>query len=452
MTTDAALAPLADQAHALMEAALAAGADAADALILHGTALSIDVRQGALEQAERAEGTDAGLRVLVGQRQACVSASDTTAATFQLLAERAVAMAREAPEDASLGLATKEQIATTRDAAALDLVDNAAEPDAAWLEKEAHTLEEAALAHAGITQVEASASHARRALFIAQSNGFAGGRLRTSHARSLVAYCGAGDAMERDFAAEERAHGADLPSAAIIGDRAATRALARLGARKPPTGSFPVLYDERVAASLIGHLLSAINGGAIARGASWARDLLGEAVLPSGMALIEDPLRPRGPASRVFDAEGLPTARREIVRDGRLQGWILDLGTARRLGLRSTANARRGPASPPAPGTTNIELAPGDMDRAALLRTMGRGLLVTALMGATINPNTGDYSRGATGFWIEGGEISHPVHECTLAGNLRDMLAHLIPANDARPERAMRVPSLLIERMTIAGA
>jgi PmbA protein len=439
-------------AEALMQAALKAGAEAADAMAVAGTALSIDIRQGRLEQAERAEGTDLGLRVLIGRRQACVSASDTSPATLAALAERAVAMAREAPEDPSAGLADPADLAQGWDMAALELEEAGADPAAAALEAAARALEGAALSASSITQAEASAAFSRRAIAIAQSNGFTGHYGRTSHSRSVTAFCGSGTAMERDHAGEARIFAADLPGLDEIGQRAATRALERLGAVKPPTGTYPVLYDERVAASLIGHLLGAINGAAIARGASWARDLMDRPVLPDGLSLVEDPLRIRCSASRPFDAEGLPTRRKALVQDGRLASWVLDLATARRLGLRSTANAARGPSAPPSPGITNVELTLGRASRDDLIAQMGTGLLVTSMIGSTISATTGDYSRGAAGFWVQDGQISHPVNECTIAGNLRDMLRRIVPANDARQHLAMRVPSLLIDGMTLAGA
>jgi PmbA protein len=267
-----------------------------------------------------------------------------------------------------------------------------------------------------------------------------------------VAFTGSGTGMERDWAAEGRIFAADLPDAEGIGQLAAERALARVGARKPATGAYPVLYDERIASSLIGHLLGAINGASIARGSSWLRDALGEMVLPQGLSLIEDPLRPRISGSRPFDAEGLPTARRVIVENGVLQGWVLDLATGRKLGMASTANAGRGPSAPPSPGTSNIDLTPGTASRDDLIAQMGTGLLITSLIGSSINSTTGDYSRGASGYWVEGGEITYPVNECTIAGNLRDMLARIIPANDARAHLSTRVPSLLVEGLTIAGA
>jgi PmbA protein len=445
-------ASLASLTEALLAAAKRAGAEAADAIAVSGTSMSIDIRRGALEQAERSEGTEVGLRVLMGRRQACVSASDTSPATLAALAERAVAMAREAPEDPHAGLADPSQLALAHDAAALDLNDPAPEPSPATLEAEARALESAALSRQGITQVEASSGYSRRQIHLAATNGFHGGYARSSRSLSVVAFTGSGTGMERDWAGESRTHAADMPDATTIGLLAADRTLQRPGAVQPKTGTYPVLYDERIAASLIGHLLSAINGSAIARGSSWARDLLGQKVLPKGIDLVEDPHRPRISSSRPFDAEGLATQKRGIVEDGTLTGWVLDLATARKLGLASTANASRGTGAPPSPSTTNIDLSPGSASRDDLIAAMGTGLLVTSMIGSTINPTTGDYSRGASGFWVQNGVVSHPVHECTIAGNLRDMLARMIPANDARPHLSMRVPSILIDGMTLAGA
>ncbi len=438
--------------HALLDAARRAGAEAADAMAVDGRSTSIDIRAGALEQAERSEAVEIGLRVLIGGRQACVSASDISDATIAALAERAVAMAREAPEDPTAGLADPAQIARDWNLAALELADPADEPGAAALEADARVAEAGAMAARGITQVQASAGYAARRVHLAATNGFSGAYGRTSRSVSAVAFTGEGTAMERDYAGEGRVFQADLPDAAGIGALAAERALARAGAVKPRTGHFPVLFDERVAASLVGHLLSAVNGTSIARGASWLRDGLGQQVLPKGLSIIEDPLRPRISGSRPFDAEGLPTARRAIVQDGVLMGWTLDLATARKLGMASTANAARGTSSPPSPATSNIDLTPGSLTRDALIAQMGTGLLITSLIGSTINPTTGDYSRGASGFWVEGGEIRHPVNECTIAGNLREMLRSLIAANDARAHLSTRVPSLLVEGLTLAGA
>jgi PmbA protein len=445
-------APLAPLAQAMLRAAKEAGADAADALALDGRSVSIDVRKGGLEQAERSEGVEIGLRVFVGQRQACISSSDTRSETLAAMATRAVAMAREAPEDAYAGLADSRQLAMLRSADGLDLFDATPEPDPATLQEDARRAEAAALAVAGVTQVQsASAAYGQQAIWLAATNGFSGGYARSSRHISCVAISGEGTAMERDWCAEGRVYQADLPSPEYVGQLAAERAVARHGARRPKTGAYPVLYDERVASGLIGHLVSAINGASIARGSSWLRNAMGEQVLPKGLSLLEDPHRRRTSASRPFDSEGLQTRARDLVADGVLQGWVLDLASARKLGLESTANAMRGTSSPPSPGTSNWALTQGSVSRDELMAQMGTGLLVTSLIGSTINPNTGDYSRGASGFWVENGEIAYPVNECTIAGNLRDMLGRIIPANDARPHLSHVVPSLLVEGMTLAG-
>jgi PmbA protein len=436
---------------ALLSAARSAGATSADAMAFEGTAISADVRQGRLEQAERAEGVEIGLRVFVGRRQACVSASDQSARTIADMAERAVAMAREAPEDDTVGLADPAELAKAWDLAALELTDPAEDPAAAALEAGARAAETAALAVKGVTQVEAGAAFSRRRLFLAASNGFAGGYARSSHSLSAMAITGEGLAMERDWAAESRAWGADMPSAEEIGRRAGERAISRAGARRPKTGAYPVLFDERISGSLVGHLLSAVNGMSIVRGASWLRDALGQQILPKGLSITEDPTRPRLSGSRPFDGEGLATGVREIVADGVLTGWTLDLATARRLGMQSTASASRNVSSPPSPGNGNIALTQGTRSREDLVRDMGTGLLVTGFIGASINPNTGDYSRGVSGFWVEKGEITYPVNECTIAGNLRDMLLAMVPANDARTHLSHVVPSLLVGGLTLAG-
>lgn len=437
---------------ALLDAALKAGAEAADAIATEGAALSIETRSGALEHAERSEGTDIGLRVLIGKRQANVSASDTSDRTIQEMAERAVAMARLAPEDPYIGLADPSQLATLRDASALDLIEDAPEPDPGLLEEAALATEAAASAQPGISQVDSSsAGFSRTAVHLAATNGFSGGYARSSHWLSCVAITGEGLGMERDYFGESRIYRGELPTPEEVGRTAAERALARANPRKPKTGAFPVLYDERVASGLIGHLLQAANGAAVARGASWLKDKLGEQVLPASLSIVEDPLRPRVSGSKPFDGEGLPTNARSIVENGVLTGWTLDLATARKLGMESTANAARGTSGPPSPSISNIALTQSDQTRDDLMRDMGTGLLVTSLIGSSINATTGDYSRGASGFWVENGEIAYPVNELTIAGNLHDMLASIRPANDARTWTSRVVPSLLVEGLTVAG-
>ncbi len=443
---------LSDLTQQLLDVARRAGADAADAIAVDGTSVSINVRAGALEQADRSEGIEIGLRVLVGQRQACVSSSDTKPDTLAQMAERAVAMAQEAPEDPYAGLADPAQLAAQTDSATLEMCDPSEEPDPATLQQDALRAEAAALANAGVSQVQsASAGYSRRRIHLSATNGFSAGYARSERGLSCVAISGTGTGMERDYDYDSRIFQADLRDADDIGRTAAARAVERVGARKPATGAFPVLFDERVANALIGSLLQATNGTTIARGSGWLRDKLGEQVLPKGLSLVEDPHRKRTSGSRLFDAEGLPTARRAIVDDGVLTGWTMDLSTSRQLDMASTANAARGTSAPPSPSVTNVALTQGDQSRDDLIKQMGTGLLVTSMIGSTINPNTGDYSRGASGFWVENGEITYPVNECTVAGNLRDMLMTIIPANDARTYLSRVVPSLLVDGLTIAG-
>ncbi|MDP5218274.1 TldD/PmbA family protein [Ruegeria sp. 2205SS24-7] len=436
----------------LLKAARAAGADAADAIVLQGSSVSVEVRKGALEHAERSEDTDLGLRVLLGQRQALVSTSDMRPEALTEMAERAVAMAREAPEDPYCGLAEASELAADVSAEALDLADPTDPPTPEALMQDALAAEAVAMAVEGVTQVsDAAAGYGEHYVHLAASNGFSGGYARTGRSLSCVAISGSGTGMERDYDGDSRTHQSDLRKPEEIGRLAAERAVSIQGARKPQTGTFPVLFDERISSSLIGHLMAACNGASVARGSSWLSDGLHTQVLPEGLSLIEDPHRPRASSSRPFDAEGLATRRRVVVDKGVLMGWTLDLASGRKLDMPSTGNATRGVSSPPSPSSWNLSLTQGIASRADLMRDMGTGLLVTSMIGSTINPNTGDYSRGASGFWIENGEIAYPVNECTIAGNLRDMLLRIIPANDARTYLSRVVPSLLIEGMTLAG-
>lgn len=443
---------LSDLAQSLLTAAKSAGADAADVLAVDGQSVSIDVLGGKLEHAERSEGLEVGLRVLVGQRQACVSSSLIDPDTLTSMAERAVFMAQEAPEDPYIGLADPSDLSGVTNANALDLFDPSDEPNAADLEDDAKQAEAAALAVAGISQVQAaSAGYGSRRIHLASSNGFSGGYQRSARSTSCVAITGEGTGMERDYCGESRIYQSDLPNPSEIGRIAAERTVQRAGARKPKTGAYPVIFDERTASSLIGHLLTAVNGAMIARGSSWLKDAIDQQVLPAGISLVEDPHRARISGSRPFDGEGLRTQQRDIVKDGVLRSWTLDLANGRKLGLSSTANASRGTSSPPSPSLSNVALTQGDQTLDEMLKDMGTGLLVTSMIGSTINPNTGEYSRGASGFWIENGERAYPVNECTLAGNLRDMLLSIRPANDARTHLSRVVPSLAVEGLILAG-
>jgi len=441
-----------DLCQALLDAAKKAGADAADTIVVQGSSVSIEVREGSLEHAERSESIDLGLRVLLGQRQAIVSTSDTRPETLATMAAQAVAMAKESLDDPFAGLADPDQLATNWDVDALQLADPASEPHPDTLQADALAAETAALAVKGVSQVpSASASYGSSSVHLAASNGFSGGYDRTSRSISCVAISGTGTTMERDYDGDGRTYQSDLRAADEIGASAGRRAVERLGARKPTTGTYSVLFDERISSSLIGHLMAAANGSAIARGASWLIGALGEPVLPDALSLIEDPHRARIGGSRPFDAEGLATCRRTVVENGVLTGWTLDLSSARKLDMKSTGNAVRGTSGPPSPANWNLSLTQGTHSRADLIRDMGTGLLITSMIGSTINPNTGDYSRGASGYWVENGELAYPVNECTIAGNLRDMLRRIVPANDARPYLSRVVPSLLIEGMTLAG-
>ncbi len=437
----------------LLDAAKQAGAESADAILISGDSISIEVLEGKLEHAERAEGIDVGLRVLIGQKQANIASSDIRDATFQTMAERAVAMAKVAPDDPYCGLAAPDQLATDWDLAALDMSDDTQSPEPAQLQDMALEAEAAALKVKGVSKVQASGSGwSGNDVWLAASNGFSAGYRRTSWSTSCVAITGEGLGMERDYFGDGRTHFEDLMSPTEIGRIAGERTAERNGATRPPTGTYPILIDERVSSSIIGHLTSAINGSAIARGSSWLKDALGTQVLPAHMSLTEDPHRSRTSGSRPFDAEGLPMQKRAIIQDGVLTGWTLDLATGRKLGMPSTGNAARGASSPPAPSIGNLELTQGDKSLEELLKDMGTGLWITSFIGSTISPTTGDYSRGASGFWVENGEVTGPVNECTVAGNLRDMLMRIIPANDARTHLSRVIPSLLIEDMTIAGS
>ncbi|HUS52604.1 MAG TPA: TldD/PmbA family protein [Thermohalobaculum sp.] len=441
-----------DLAAALLAAARQAGAEAADALVVSAISNAVGVRGGKLEEAERSEGLDLGLRVLIGRRQASVSSSDPRPGTLTEMAERAVAMAREAPEDPWCGLADPGELGPVPEGASLDLLDPADAPGPATLEQLALAAEAAALGIDGVTQVDqASASWGRDRITLAATNGFAGSYGRTRSGLSVSAIAGEGLGREGDNAGESRTYWADLPGPVEIGEKAGHRAVERLGPRKPRAGRFPVLFDERVASSLIGHILGAINGSSIARGASWLRDAMETQILPDGFDLIEDPLARRGAASRPFDGEGFAGRRKLLVEGGVLRSWVLDLATARQLGLSSTGNARRGVGAPPSPGTSNIRVTEGAQSRADLIAAMGTGLLVTSLIGSSVNATTGAYSRGATGFWVEGGEIAYPVNEVTVAGSLPEMVRRLVPANDADPHRAHSVPSMLVEGLTIGA-
>ena len=434
----------------LVAAAKRAGADAADALLVQNASLSVSRRLGRIEQLERAEGFDLGLRVFIGKRQAIVSATDPDPKGFATLAERAVAMAKVVPEDPFGGL--PDRFDPPRDPGPLDLFDPA-EPSAEDLIARAAAAEDAALAVKGITNSEgADAGWGRVRIALAMSNGFAGRYARSSHSLSCTALAGTGTAMERDYEWSSVVHLSDLDDPATIGRRAAEKTLARLNPVRAKTARIPVVYDPRVSASLLGHLTSAINGAAVARGTSFLRDAMGTQVLPKGMVMRDDPTRRRGLRSRPFDGEGMAGGPRALVDDGVLTSWVLDWRSARQLGLASTGHASRGTGGPPGPATTNLWLEPGAATPAALMADIAEGLYVTDLIGMGVNGVTGDYSRGAAGFMIRNGQLAEAVSEITIAGNLRQMFLAMVAANDLTFRRGSDAPTIRVDGMTLAGA
>jgi len=433
----------------LIGKAKAAGADAADAVLLQSTSLSHAQRLGAIERLEREESRDLGLRVFLGKHQAFVSSTDLSPAAIDELLERAMAMARSVPEDPYCGIADPDQLAG--EIPSLDICDDS-EPSPEALIERAKICEEAARGVAGVTNSEgAEASWSFGRVALAASNGFAGDYAVSRHATSVSVLAGEGLGMERDYDYSTAVYRDDLEGPGAIGRRAGERAVRRLGARKPATGKLTVVYDPRAANSLLGHLSGAISGPAIARGTSFLKDKLGEAVFAPGITIVDDPLRRRGLRSRPFDAEGVATARRNIVEDGRLATWVLSLSSARQLGMATTGHAVRGTSGPPSPATSNLYLEPGSQTPQELIADIRQGFYVTEMMGMGINGVTGDYSRGASGFRIENGEITYPVHEVTIAGNLKDMFRHLTPANDLTFRYGINAPTLRIEAMTVAG-
>jgi PmbA protein len=434
----------------LVAAAKRAGADAADALLVQNASLSVSRRLGKIEQLERAEGSDLGLRVFLGRRQAIVSSTDADPKGFAALAERAVAMAKVVPEDAFGGL--PDRFDPPRDPAPLDLLDPT-EPTVEELIARAAAAEEAALAVPGVTNSEgADASWGRVAIALVMSNGFAGQYARSAHGLSCTALAGQGTGMERDYEWSSVVHLADLDDPAEIGRKAGQKAVARLNPVRAKTARIPVVYDPRVASSLLGHLTGAINGAAVARGTSFLRDFLGKPVLAKGLTVRDDPTRRRGLRSRPFDGEGMAGQPRAIVEDGVLTTWLLDWRSARQLGMASTGHASRGTGGPPGPAPSNLWLEPGTLSPTELMADIAEGLYVTDLIGMGVNGVTGDYSRGAAGFMIRNGRLAEAVSEITIAGNLKDMFMHMTAANDLVFRRGSDAPTIRIEGLTLAGA
>jgi PmbA protein len=434
----------------LVSAACKNGADAADAVLIRGISMSQTQRLGETELLEREEGQDLGLRVLVGAKQAVVSSTDLGTDALGEIVERAVAMARAVPDDPYCGLADPAALATFFPD--VDAADPSV-PSQAELEAAAASCEEAALAVTGVTNSEgASASWGSGSVALAASNGFAGHRQSTNWGIGVSVIAGDGAGMETDYDYTSAVYRADMEDPAIVGQRAGERAVRLLDPRKVETTQVPIVFEPRVSRGIVGHFAGAISGPSIARGTSFLKDKMGEQIFPEAVNIIDDPFRPRGLRSRPFDAEGIAPQRRALIENGGLTGWVLDLSSARQLGLESTGNASRGPSSPPSPSVANLYMEPGEITPEAMVADIDQGFFVTSLMGHGINPVTGDYSRGASGFWIESGQIAYPVSELTIAGNLVEMFQNLVVANDLEFRYGTDAPTLRIDGMTVAGA
>ncbi len=436
-------------AERLVDAARKAGADAADAVAVRSVSMGVEVRDGALEESEHSESDDVGLRVFVGRKQAVVSTNDIGKADAGALAARAVAMAKVAPDDPYAGLADASLLA--RNIPDLDLVDTVV-PDVAALEAMAKAAERAGVAVKGVSKSGgASASAGIGGMVLVTSGGFSGAYLGSSHSVSMMAIAGEGTGMERDYDYSSALHASDLDSPEKIGTKAGERAAKRVNPRKISTRKIPVIFDPRVAGSLIGHLASAINGASVARKTSFLREKMGEKLFASGIRIMDDPLRKRGLRSHPFDGEGVAVKPLALIEDGVLKTWILDTTTARELNLATTGHAQRGVSSAPSPGATNLHLEPGKLTPQQLIAETGEGLYITDLIGSGVNLVTGDYSRGVSGFMIENGELTYPVSEVTIAGHLFEMFKSLTPANDLTFRYGTNSPTLRVEGLTLAG-
>ncbi len=434
----------------VVSAALRAGADAAEAVFAKRAALSVTVRLGSLEEVEREESSDLGVRVFVGARQAVVSGSDVSDTGRTKLIERAVAMARSATEDRWAGLAPRDRLATG-EAPDLALFDPA-EPGPEALEEQARAAEDAALAVPGVTNSGGGSAYWSASSWrLATSDGFSGLHRATGFSISAQAIAGEGDGMEQGAEWRSTRWRADLPAPGAVGAEAGRRAVASLGARKIPSTTAPVIFENRLAASLLSPLMGAISGPSVARGVSFLKDKLGERLFSRGVIVRDDPHRPRGLGSAPFDDEGVANGAVNIIEDGVLTTWLLNASSARQLGLSTTGHASRGLAGPPGVGSSNLTLLPGAHDQAALMRDAGAGLMVTSMFGPSLNANTGDWSVGCSGFWFEGGELAYPVTEITVAGNLIDIYGRLVPGADLKLRGAANAPSILVDDLSIAG-
>lgn len=433
----------------LVKKAIAKGADAADAIRVQGTSTSVSWRLGEIEEIERSEAHDLGLRVLIGKQQAFVSSNDTNENVLEDLVDRALDMARNMPEDEYCGLADPALLA--KDIPALDLYDGSTK-SAEELAETARQAEEAAMAVDGITNSEgASSSYGHSSIALATSDGFRGSYSSSSHSIGVSVIAGEGTGMERDYDYDSKRHLEDLRSANDIGTVAGERAVKNLNPRKVASTQVPVIFSNRVSSSIVGHLSGAIAGAAVARGTSFLKDKMDQQVLNQGLNIVDDPHRVRGAASKPFDGEGVKNGRLNLVEDGVLQSWILNSASAKQLGLQTNGRASRGTSSPPGSSTTNLYLEAGTLSHDDMVKDIKDGFYITSLIGFGVNGVTGDYSRGASGFWIENGELVYPVSELTVAGNLLDMFMHLTPADDLEFKSTTNAPSLRIDGMMVAG-
>lgn len=436
--------------HDVVQAALKAGADAAEAVAAERQSLSIGVRLGKLEEVEREEARDLGLRVFIGQQQATVSGSDFSPEARAKLVERAVAMARLAPEDRYAGLAPQDRLAKGP-MPDLDLIDPF-EPNAEQLEAQALAAEDAARAVQGVTNSEGgsggwSSSHWR----LVTSHGFSGEHGATGFSVGASVIAGDDEVMERGYDGRSTRWHGDLPTPESLGEEAGKRAVGRLGARKIESTTAPVIFENRLSAAILSPLVGAVAGPAVARGVSFLKTKLGEQIFARGVSVVDEPHRRRGLGSAPFDDEGVTTRTTALIDDGVLTTWLLNSSSARQLGLQTTGHASRGLAGPPGVSPANLTLQPGEKDQAGLMKDAGSGLLVTMMFGPSLNANTGDWSIGVSGFWFEGGEIAYPVTEITVAGNLIDVYSKLIPGSDLEFRGATNAPSVLIPDLAIAG-
>ena len=442
-----------DVMNILIDTALSNGATAADCVLSRSRGLSLTRRLGKDETIERYEDFDTGLRVFVGNKIASVSTNDNSEAAIRDVAKRAVDMAKIAPQDDFSLIASQETLNDfpIQNSISVDSYDEV-EPNIDIIRDRAKEVEDSALSVKGITNSDgADASWGEGETLLMTSNGFFGSSKKSNHSVSVVVIAEKDGKMERDYDYSSKVFGKDLRNSNQIGIEAAKKTLARMGATKPLTGKYPVIFDPRVSRSIAGHFASAINGSAIARKTSFLKDMLNKQIANPSINVIDDPFLKRGLGSRLFDAEGLGSREYTLIKDGILQQWLLDLSSAKQLNLKPSGNAKRGISGPPSPGTSNFMISPGDVTPENLIKNVSEGFFVTDMIGSSVSMITGDYSRGASGFWIKNGELSIPITEATIAGNLKEMFMTLKPANDIDYSHSINSPTLLIEGMTIAG-